>query len=197
MYSIDVWRVFHRQELNYQRQSTNDYLKRTRMYFSFVYFVNRQNEMLSFSNKIKDNQFSLLAPKPIEHYSHNSRPPTNLTYRRVTPKTFSRRESYSPLFADTSIISENLSKSSRDTHSINARLMFFLNTRSLFFHSFLMMINIFPTVCLCVFRSYWNGEWFTRKSGTRTWYRTSTNTRSIHDWKIFNWIFFVFQGFHA
>jgi hypothetical protein len=66
-----------------------------------------------FYSKIKEEQFSLSSPKPTENYVHNVRPPTNLTYQRVTSKILSRQASYSPLSIQASMTGDHFSGLSR------------------------------------------------------------------------------------
>jgi hypothetical protein len=85
-----------------------------------VFFRNslkkKEKKTIYFKTKktvFSEEQFSLSSPKPTEHYVHNVRPPTNLTYQRVTPKILSRQTSYSPLSIQTSMTGDHFSGLSR------------------------------------------------------------------------------------
>ncbi|CAF2650945.1 unnamed protein product [Rotaria sp. Silwood2] len=76
-------------ELQHQRQSTDDYIKRTQ------------------------EQLSLSSSKSPEHYLNDISPSNNLIYQRVKPRILSRQTSYSPLSIETPVPIGNFSGLSR------------------------------------------------------------------------------------
>ncbi|CAF0730608.1 unnamed protein product [Rotaria sordida] len=71
-------------ELQHQRRSTDDYIKRTQ------------------------EQLSLSSSKSTEHYLHDISSSNNLIYQRVKPKILSQQTSYSPLSIDTPIFIDRI-----------------------------------------------------------------------------------------
>ncbi len=85
------------------------------VFFSYLFEEKKLFFTVKQKKKIFSEQLSLLPPKPTEHYVHNVRQPSNVTYRRVTPSILSRQTLYSPLSIKTPVTLGNFSRLSRNS----------------------------------------------------------------------------------
>ncbi|CAF0753356.1 unnamed protein product [Rotaria sp. Silwood1] len=105
-------------ELEHQRRSTDDYIKRTRTYFILV-CIYKKKERKQFILTTKEKLFSeeqlfLSSSKSPEHYLHDISSSNNIIFQRVKPKILSRQTSYSPLSIEIPVPIGNFSRLSRD-----------------------------------------------------------------------------------